>query len=145
MSWSWPSFASAVVVVVVLCMPRHGHVGLKAFTSLAFTVAGEAILIGGAEGDILANALVFLLAGLLFLAEIATASQLVPLMWIVVGTAGVVVMVQRPDELIDWLDAQRLPVAVGCAAALLLAGALAVRGQRSRNAAGWDPHGPYRR
>lgn len=142
MNWSWPSFATAVTLGAVLFIPRGGHLRLKAFCSVAFIGAGEAILIGGADGDILANALVFLSAGLLFLAEIATvrANPLVPLMWIVCGTVGFAVLMWRRDELTEWLDARRLTVAVGCAAVSLLFGALAVRGQRLRNTVRYDPH-----
>jgi hypothetical protein len=141
-NWSWSSFALVAVFWAVLLLPRTGRVRLKALLALAFVVIGEGILLSGAEGEILVNAQVFLTAGLLLLAEIATSREnpLVSLAWLGSGTVGVVLTVWWKDELVAWMDSMRPRLVVGCALAALVLGVLAVRGHRRSTTVRYDPH-----
>ncbi|WP_217213261.1 hypothetical protein [Streptomyces sp. AC550_RSS872] len=142
MNWSWSSFATAIVTVVVLFLPRGGRVRLKALLAVAFVVIGEGILFGSEGGKPLLNALIFLAAGLLLLAEIATSREnpLVPWMWMGTGTVGVVLTVWWTDELIAWTQTMRSWLVIGCATAALLLGVLAVRGHRRATTVRYDRH-----
>ncbi|GHH88247.1 hypothetical protein GCM10018793_67250 [Streptomyces sulfonofaciens] len=142
MHWSWSSFVTTAQVWLVLFVPREGRYGLKALIAAVFVPLGEGLLLSGADGAVLLNALVLLASGLLFLAEIASSSQspLVPLMWAVVGLAGTFFLIWRRDELIAWTEATRSPLVIGCAVAALLLVPLAVRGRRLRDTVRYDPH-----
>lgn len=142
MNWSWSSFATAVVIVVVLFLPRGGRVRLKAVLAVAFVAIGEWILLGSEDGKLLLNALMFLAAGLLLLAEIATSREnpLVPWVWMGTGAVGMVLTVWWTDELIAWTDTMRSRLIIGCVAAALLLGVLAVRGHRRATTVRYDPH-----
>jgi hypothetical protein len=141
-NWSWSSFATAVVIVVVLFLPRGGRVRLKALLAVAFVVIGEGILLGAEGGKLLLNALMFLAAGLLLLAEIATSREnpLVPWVWMGTGAVGMVLTVWWADELIAWTDTMRSWLIIGCVAAALLLGVLAVRGHRRATTVRYEPH-----
>ncbi|MFI6638685.1 hypothetical protein [Streptomyces sp. NPDC050504] len=131
-----------IQVFAVLLSPRSGHVVLKSAISVVCLAAGEAVLLSGAEGMLLLNALILLASGLLFLGEIATSREnpLVALAWCVSGVVGFVGIIWYRDEMAAWADSVRLQLEVGCAVGAVLMGALAVRGERQRTAVRYDPH-----
>ncbi|QWF84854.1 hypothetical protein [Amycolatopsis sp. CA-230715] len=62
-TWSWPVFLDAVVVLVVLVMPTGAEDwqdALKAWSGFLLTAAGGGIFFSGARGEILVTALLLL-------------------------------------------------------------------------------------
>ncbi|MBB5157064.1 hypothetical protein [Saccharopolyspora phatthalungensis] len=132
------SVATAFFVFLVVVMPRNGRIRLRTFVAAAFVVLGESGVAFGATGDLLQNALLYLAAGLLFLAEMATSPRnlLIPVLWIV---GGIVSFVNR-DEIRDWADSVRPWVMVGGVVGALGLGALAAARQRRISRPPYDPH-----
>ncbi len=78
--------------------------------------------------------MVLLSGGLLFLAELGASrdSPLISLLWIVSGGGGRALIALRRDDLVEWMETNRSPLAVACLPVALLLGALAMRRQRLR-------------
>jgi hypothetical protein len=132
------TWAVAVVLAAqttaVLILPADGRAGLKAFLATVSLLLGEAMLVGGMDGEILLAAMALLSGGLLFLAELAASrdSQLVPLLWMVCGGWGMVLMVWRRDDLVEWVETNRSNLAASCLSAAFLLGTVAMRRRRLR-------------
>ncbi|NGO42867.1 hypothetical protein [Streptomyces ureilyticus] len=130
------TWAIAVVIeaqtTAVMVLPNDGRAGLKALVATVSLLLGEAMLVGGMEGEILLAAMALLSGGLLFLAELAASrdSQLVPLLWLLCGGWGLVLMVWRRDELVEWMETNRSDLAAICLSAAFLLGTLAMRRRR---------------
>ncbi|WP_157857400.1 hypothetical protein [Streptomyces yerevanensis] len=123
-----------VQMVAVLVLPSDGQAGLKAFLAGVSLLFGEAILVGGVDGEILVAAMVLLSGGLLFLAELGARrnSPLVSLLWMVTGGSGMALITWRRDDLVEWMETNRSPLAVACLTVALLLGTQAMRRQRLR-------------
>lgn len=132
MTWSWLYFAVAVQIVATLWIPRRERLALKVVLAVVFVVIGEAVLLSPIAREALIVTPVLLTTGLLFLLEIAASREnpLVQVLWMASGIGNLVLMLRWQDELVAWIDSRRSSLAIGCAVAALLLGALAVRGRR---------------
>lgn len=132
------SVASACLVLAVLVLPRKGRIGLRASVAIIFVVLGESALAFSAVSDLLLVALMFLAAGLLWLAEIAAGDDnpLIGLIWIGCGGLGL----WKHNEIRDWAATERPWVALAGMVGALVLGVLAILGHRRRTRPAYDPH-----
>jgi hypothetical protein len=129
-TWSWPVFLDAMVVLAVLLMSRgekDWQDALKAGGGLAFAGSGVGILLSGAQGEILVTALLLLAAGVLLEAQAAVRPEYGSRLLLIWASATVVLAVSPWDGLIAWVDDTRRWLVV---VVLLVVGRLAVAAAR---------------
>ncbi|MFC6883688.1 MULTISPECIES: hypothetical protein [Actinomadura] len=110
-TWSWPVFLDALLILVMLVIPMGAEDwqdALKASVGLAFAAGGVGILFSGADGEILVTALLFLSAAVLLELQVAVGPEYRARLYLVWATAMVIVAASPWGRLIAWLDDARL-------------------------------------